>query len=76
MNRVVVHPQHPDTLLAATNTGVFRSFDGGQTWSLVLTAGNRVQQIVANPLNFSTLFAAVNTNGIYKSVDLGQTWKK
>ncbi|MCD6374618.1 MAG: T9SS type A sorting domain-containing protein [Caldisericaceae bacterium] len=76
VNRVVVHPQHPDTLLAATNTGVFRSFDGGQTWSLVLTAGNRVQQIVANPLNFSTLFAAVNTNGIYKSVDLGQTWKK
>ena len=76
VNRIIVHPQHADTVLAATNSGVFRSFDGGQTWSQVLTAGNRVQQIVANPLNFNTIYAAVNTNGIYKSLDLGESWTK
>ncbi len=75
VNRLVVHPFHPDTVLAATNAGVFRSLDGGATWEQVLDAGGRVLQLIANPKNFNTLFAAVNAKGIYKSRNLGQTWQ-
>jgi hypothetical protein len=50
VNRIVVHPFHPDTLLAATKTGVFRSLDGGQSWEKVFDNGKNVQQIVCNPL--------------------------
>lgn len=74
VNRLAVHPDHPDTVLAATNNGVFRSVDGGTTWQKVLMA-SKVQQILANPLNFNSLFVTVNSNGIYKSVDMGSTWK-
>ncbi len=76
VNRLVVHPQHPDTVLAATTSGVFRSFDGGATWQKVLMVNKKVQQIVANPLNFNTLYAAAHASGIYKSTNLGRTWEK
>ncbi|MHB2148066.1 T9SS type A sorting domain-containing protein [Calditrichota bacterium LG25] len=74
VNRIVVHPRYPDTLLAATKTGVMRSLDGGQTWQKVFDIGSSVQQIVCNPLNFNSLFITVWKAGIYKSVDMGQNW--
>jgi len=76
VNRIVVHPENPDTVLAATNHGLFRSADGGTSWTEVFNNGYRVQQIIANPLNFHTLFIAVNSKGIYKSTDMGSTWNK
>ncbi len=75
VNRVIVHPENPDTVLAATNWGVFRSLDGGQHWTQVLQVNNRVQQIIANPLNFNTIYAAVYALGIYKSTNMGRTWE-
>ncbi len=74
VNRIVVHPAHPDTLLAATKTAVMRSFDGGQTWEKVFDNGHNVQQIVCNPLNFNSLFITAWKSGIYKSTNLGETW--
>ncbi len=76
VNRIVVDPFRPDTLFAATNQGVYHSFDGGTSWNEVFSNGSRIQQIVANPGNFRTLFFTSSTNGIYKSMDLGQTWQK
>ncbi|NOX90580.1 MAG: T9SS type A sorting domain-containing protein [Calditrichaeota bacterium] len=74
VNRLVVHPFNADTVLAATNAGIFRSLNGGDSWEHVFNPGARVQQIIANPLNFNTLFACVNNMGIYKSTDMGNTW--
>lgn len=74
VNRLVIDPKNPDILLAATNTGVFKTTDGGESWKNVM--GGWVQQIVANPLNFKTLYAARNGNGVYKSVNRGETWTK
>lgn len=66
-------------------SGIFRSIDGGQNWSQVffpetVFAGNdpetdnRVQQLIANPLNFKTIYASVNEVGVIKSTDAGLTW--
>ncbi len=75
VNRIIVHPRHADTLLAATNSGLYRSLDGGEHWLEVFNNDRRVQQIIANPLNFRTQFIAVNGSGIYKSTDMGVTWR-
>ena len=75
VNRLVVHPAHPDTVLAATKSGVFRSFDGGSTWQKVFDNGNNVQQIVCNPQNFNSLLITVWKSGVYKSTDLGESWQ-
>ena len=76
VNRIVVHPENADTLFAATNSGLFKSVDGGASWNKVFGNGYRVQQIIANPLNFHSLFIAVNSQGIYKSTDSGDSWNK
>ncbi len=63
-------------------SGIFKSTDGGTSWQQVYdpditlgtTTDNRVQQIVANPQNFSTLYASVNEVGVIKSTDAGETW--
>ena len=84
VNRIVVDPTAANTLLACANpgfyaksstSGIFRSTDGGTSWSQVYNSGSlRVQQIVANPANFQTLFATVNTVGVIKSTDGGLSW--
>ncbi len=76
VNRLVVHPQNAQIVLAATKTGIFRTTNGGASWQTVFQDGSNVQQIYANPLNFNTLFAAANGSGIYKSTDMGLTWRK
>ena len=63
-------------------SGIFKTIDGGQTWTQVYdpdlalggTTDNRVQQIIANPENFNTLYASVNEVGVIKSIDAGETW--
>lgn len=74
VNRVVVDPQNANIVLAATNAGIFKSIDGGNTWVKKYTAASTVQQIVANPLRFNTLYAADNGKGILKSTNGGETW--
>ena len=96
VNRIVVDPQNENILLACTNdsfshlgveegprrSAIFRSIDGGDTWTQVFdplavfgdATDNRVQQIVADPTNFNNLYATVNEIGVIKSTDGGQTW--
>lgn len=69
---------------AAGPRGVFRSADGGQTWTQL--AGGLPSQdatdLVMDPTNPSVLYAAIGRifgateNGIYNSVDSGTTWNK
>jgi hypothetical protein len=58
--------------------GVLKSTDGGSTWnttglSWAFENVTAVQEIVINPLNPATVFAATS-EGVYKSTDAGDTW--
>lgn len=96
INRIVVDPNNAQVLLACSNdgfshlgpkggerrSGIFRSSDGGLTWTQTFdaesffgsTTDNRVQQIVADPSNFNRLYATVNEVGVIRSTDGGLTW--
>jgi len=79
INRLVVHPDNPDIVVAVTNGGIFRTEDGGQSFGKVYTSeqrNHRVQDLKANPEDFDIQFAAVNGTAILRSVDGGKTWKK
>jgi photosystem II stability/assembly factor-like uncharacterized protein len=69
--RILVNPSNTQILLAGTNTGVFRSTDGGKNWSLRQT-GN-IKDMEFKPGTPSTVYA---TSGgkIFRSIDGGDKW--
>ncbi len=76
----------PSTLYAGTRpAGLFRSQDGGETWSELTVPGiakfseinmgpTRVTQLLADPLVSDTLWATIEIGGIYRSTDGGSSW--
>ncbi len=72
------HPQ------ATGPVGVFRSDDGGVTWTQLLTGLPNLSatDLAMNPDSPSVLYAAIGhifgspSNGVYKSTDGGDSWSK
>jgi hypothetical protein len=92
ISRIIVSPTDANLVLASTTVGrykgslgassnIFRSTDGGATWTAVYTepgtgvlADKRVLQIIADPTNFNVMYAGVYGDGIRKSTNAGLTW--
>ena len=68
----------PNTLIAGTFTGVFRSDDAGDTWKQLPTQSEpgliHVESLAIDPRTSDTIYAGTFYLP-YKSVDGGQTWK-
>src|ERR1700730_1560411 len=66
-------------LFAATAVGVYRSTDGGRTWTLPSSgAGVPFAEFVAPSLRFAqdqTLFVCAG-DALYRSSDGGETWQQ
>ncbi len=89
VSRIVVSPSDPDLVVASTTTGrykdeintsssIVRSVDGGGSWTEVFTHGTGsrplIQQVIADPTDFTIQYATVKDNGILKSINAGQSW--
>lgn len=78
VNQVAFHPHGSQTLYAATTVGVFRSTDGGRTWSermSGMTEINFVVSLAIDPLNPVILYAGT-TGGVYRSKNGAKGWVK
>ena len=78
-----------NVLILASHYGLFRSADGGKSWTMVaagpgqLMDGLMTESLVASPLNPQRLYVltlpavshAKGTLGLYTSTDQGRTWK-
>jgi photosystem II stability/assembly factor-like uncharacterized protein len=85
--QIAVQPGNSNIVLAATQDGatqdgggIYRSSDGGQTWSNVLSSFD-TDSVMFDVKNSNIAYAAgagysiSNTNAVfYKSLDAGQTW--
>jgi photosystem II stability/assembly factor-like uncharacterized protein len=101
IGRIVIHPKNPDVVYVAAlghlwganpERGVYKTTDGGKTWSQALKINDDtgVSDIAMDPQSPDTLYAAsyqrrrtpygFNGGGldaaIYKTTDGGATWKK
>ncbi len=99
--RIVIHPSHPDTVYVAAlghlytpneERGVFKTINGGKTWTKVLYSGPNVGAVdlVMDRRDPNVLFAATNDfqrfpwtfrdggpgSAIYKTTDAGAHWTK
>lgn len=74
VNNIIIDRNNADILLAATNTGIFKSPDAGETWIKVYNDGSMIQGLAVNQEDPFTMYAAVNSKGVIKSYDNGDTW--
>ncbi len=85
---LAVHPTNGSIVLAAVSiyysgstAGIYRSTDGGSSWTTVLT-GSSGTQVFFDPTNGNIAYAALGapgnyaSNGVYKSADAGVTWTR
>ncbi len=101
ISSIFINPANPNEVIVgavghlySTNDerGVFKTTDGGKTWSKTLFINNEtgIIEISVNPKNFNTMYAAAwdkdrkawnfdgsgEGSGVYKSADAGNTWTK
>ena len=101
ISSIVIDPRHPNTVVVGAMgdffadsraRGIYRTTDGGKTWTQSLYVGPRsgVSDLAMDPKNPSVLYAGVwefrrlpwtfesggTDDGLYKSTDGGATWTK
>jgi len=73
VGRIIVHPENPDVLLAATSGGIFKTVNGGDLWYKTLSGDKK--DIVFKTDDPSVIFATGN-GAFYRSDDTGETWQQ
>ena len=85
VDRIIVDPEDDQQLLICstnrTRSGnssfIMKSVDGGASWTRTFASNSgRIQQLVASPTNFDTIYAAINSNGVFRSIDRGENWSQ
>ncbi len=90
VSRIVVSPTNPNVLWAANasgvggfvcssapapgSIGVWKSTNGGTSWTLVLAGATH--DLAVDPSNSNVLYAGVDFSGIWKSTDGGASWNR
>lgn len=75
VNRLIVDTNDEDIVIAVTNTSIQKSVNGGEEWTKVFDANQKIQHIISDPNNFNILYASVYQKGVIKSIDKGINWK-
>jgi photosystem II stability/assembly factor-like uncharacterized protein len=71
-----LHPKNQDIIYVATNDYIYKTRDGGQTWTN-LSKGmshSRVIAMAIDPAYPATVYAGTKGDAVYKSHDGGQRW--
>ena len=72
-----LHPKNPDILYVATNDYIYKTRDGGQTWTNLShgMSHSRVISMAIDPVYPATVYAGTKGDAVYKSHDGGQRWR-
>ncbi len=75
--RIVLDPSRPGALyLDVFSSGrVFRSANGGRSWSSGRPIASRIDALTVDPRDGSILYAGTS-DGVLKSTDAGRTWRR
>ncbi len=78
VSKILVHPDNPNIIIAATNSGVLKSTDGGEMWNATSTGffARNMEMMPGNPnVIYLSTYSPGGSVAIYKSQDMGDSWK-
>lgn len=73
INSLAMAGTNPDVIYAGTESGLFKTVDGGDTWTGTGFPNTLVRVVQVAPGNPNTVYAGTD-DGIYKSEDGGSIW--
>ena len=73
ISRLLINPQNPNTLFAATSNGVYRTRNAGATWTQIASAVANMKDIEYRPGD-TTIVYATSTTQFYRSTTAGTTF--
>ena len=72
---LAINPATPATLYAGTDYGLFKSTDGGESWTDPSTDLTSVAlSLAVDPASPATIYAGTSGGGVFKSTNAGDTW--
>ena len=74
VNGFAVDPSNAKLMYVAMRDGIFRSANGGGTWTVVVNGPKNVAAIAVNPKKSSEVYAATLDGTIVRSIDGGAQW--
>ncbi len=86
ISRLIVDPNDENVVVALTSNGswvpvgeedygIWKTTDGGDNWTRLYDSEiGRLDDLDFDPLNFNTMYVAVQGFGVIKSTDGGETW--
>jgi photosystem II stability/assembly factor-like uncharacterized protein len=69
---LLMDPSNNKILIAATDSGIYKTTNAGVTWTEKKSGGD-FKQMIAKPNDAKTLYA-VTSSTFYRSTDMGDTW--
>jgi len=73
VNRLAMSPADPKVILAGTSTGIYRTTNGGASWTKTLP-NEWIYDVDFHPTDASKAIAGVHENGVFYTSDGGLTW--
>jgi photosystem II stability/assembly factor-like uncharacterized protein len=75
ISTIVIDPMTPAIIYAGTDGGVFKSMNGGESWSAINTGltDYEVWDLVIDPITPRVVYAGT-TGGVFKSMNGGENW--
>ncbi len=70
---MVMDPNNNNSIVAITNTGIYKTNDAGSTWTLK-TASRGFGDLKQKTPTSRTLYAATRDSAFFRSLDFGDTW--
>ena len=74
--RIAVDPTNPDVVTAAAGKSIFRTVNGGVSWTKVYSGEKNIHDLRAQPGNFNMQIAAPYSELALYSEDAGLTWQR
>ena len=74
VNGFAVDPSNAKVMYVAMRDGIFRSDNGGRTWTAAANGPRNLAAVAVNPTKPSEVYAATTDGAIVRSTDGGTQW--